>query len=259
MYSPSTLLDNRLNYKSSRLSNPIQQKDIISNFAKYLISQSGIEAREVYDSERFFEVKKIKNNDFYFSNHKERKEIGFIRQGGIKLYREYEGKQQVINLFKDCFWGSMKYYIPNKSTNIYKAVCVEDTIMVTISDIQLRRLFQKHPAFVNYFNELNEDIFLLLEKRLTSLQIQSAQERYEDLLNNDPELLIRFSLQDIANYLGMRQETLSRIRNIANGKRGSMEQKDNKNLKKYYFLSTHDINRNLIPHSRSPNSYIRTL
>jgi hypothetical protein len=43
--------------------------------------------------------------------------------------------------------------------------------------------------------------------------MMSAFERYDDLCKNYPEIINRFNLKDIANYLGMKSETLSRIRN----------------------------------------------
>ena len=52
----------------------------------------------------------------------------------------------------------------------------------------------------------------LLEKRFDNLHFNSAKERYEILTSNHPQILQRVSLGIIASYLGITQETLSRIR-----------------------------------------------
>ena len=57
-----------------------------------------------------------------------------------------------------------------------------------------------------------EEYCKILEERSFSLQTQSAEQRYNDLLKNQPEVLQRVSLGHIASYLGISQETLSRIR-----------------------------------------------
>jgi CRP-like cAMP-binding protein len=51
-----------------------------------------------------------------------------------------------------------------------------------------------------------------LEERSFSLQTHSAEERYNDFLKREPEAILRISLGHIASYLGISQETLSRIR-----------------------------------------------
>jgi len=57
-----------------------------------------------------------------------------------------------------------------------------------------------------------EEYYARLEERLISIQFKSAKERYLTLLKNRPEIIQRAPLGRIASYLGMKQETLSRIR-----------------------------------------------
>jgi len=52
-----------------------------------------------------------------------------------------------------------------------------------------------------------------LQQRIVSYQFKSSQERYYGLLKKYPKIQQRASLGDIASYLGITQETLSRIRN----------------------------------------------
>ena len=57
-----------------------------------------------------------------------------------------------------------------------------------------------------------EEHALFLEYRLHQLLFMSSKERYENLLKAAPEVFQRISLTDIASYLGVSRETLSRIR-----------------------------------------------
>jgi hypothetical protein len=59
---------------------------------------------------------------------------------------------------------------------------------------------------------LTENYYVELMERTMSFQFQSATERYHDLQLRQPELLRKASLGHIASYLGISQETLSRIR-----------------------------------------------
>ena len=57
-----------------------------------------------------------------------------------------------------------------------------------------------------------EKYYIRLEERYVNAQFKTAMERYEQLLTNTPHILERVTLGHIASYLGISQETLSRIR-----------------------------------------------
>ena len=57
-----------------------------------------------------------------------------------------------------------------------------------------------------------EKYYIRLEERVMSLQFQTAQERYNQIIKTNPRLIQRATLGHIASYLGITQETLSRIR-----------------------------------------------
>ncbi len=89
---------------------------------------------------------------------------------------------------------------------------LENSVLHSITHDQLQQLYNKFPEFNLAGRLLTEKYYIELEERTFSFQIQSATERYQIILNHQPELLQRASLGHIASYLGISQETLSRIR-----------------------------------------------
>ena len=75
-----------------------------------------------------------------------------------------------------------------------------------------QKAFEKYPEFNLIGRLLTEKYYIELEERTISLQFQTATERYLKLLQQQPQLLQKASLGMIASYLGISQETLSRIR-----------------------------------------------
>jgi len=59
---------------------------------------------------------------------------------------------------------------------------------------------------------LTEQYYIQLEERTLSLQYLSANEKYKQFLEKEPELYQRISLGQLSSYLGISQETLSRVR-----------------------------------------------
>ncbi len=69
------------------------------------------------------------------------------------------------------------------------------------------------PAFNEMARVLDERHAISAQKRINAFISYSAEQRYVDFLNSNPEFLQRFPQHMIASYLGITKETLSRIRN----------------------------------------------
>lgn len=89
---------------------------------------------------------------------------------------------------------------------------LEDASVKGISYDHLQLLYQRFPEFNIVGRLLSEKYYIELETRTLSLQYHSARERYLKLLNEQPYILQKVALGQVASYLGMSQETLSRIR-----------------------------------------------
>ena len=89
---------------------------------------------------------------------------------------------------------------------------IENSILYVITYDDLNNLYHNHPEF-NYVGRLlTEKYYIDLMERTLCLQFQSAKESYDQLVKCQPYILQRASLGHIASYLGISQETLSRIR-----------------------------------------------
>lgn len=89
---------------------------------------------------------------------------------------------------------------------------LEDSIVYSISVNDFNKLYDLYPELNIIGRKIAEELCIILEERITSLHTESASERYQSLITKQPYLLQRVSLGHIASYLGITQETLSRIR-----------------------------------------------
>ncbi|MEO3403481.1 Crp/Fnr family transcriptional regulator [Mucilaginibacter sp. CAU 1740] len=106
---------------------------------------------------------------------------------------------------------SMKSYIVNEKG--YENIeLLEDCELYAIPTKKLKELYQVDIDLANWGRKVIEHEFLKTEQRLISMQFKTAQERYNELINTQPELFKRVQLGYIASYLGMSQVSLSRIR-----------------------------------------------
>ena len=84
--------------------------------------------------------------------------------------------------------------------------------MQAISYEKINTLYKLFPESERAGRLILEDYYSRLEERLISIQFKSAKERYDTLFEKRSEIIKRAPLGRIATYLGMKQETLSRIR-----------------------------------------------
>jgi CRP-like cAMP-binding protein len=89
---------------------------------------------------------------------------------------------------------------------------LEDSELIKLNIEKIKELAQTDLSISNLLNNLWEEHAIFLEERLYQLQFMNSHERYKVLIKNTPEILQRVSLTDIASFLGLSRETLSRIR-----------------------------------------------
>lgn len=89
---------------------------------------------------------------------------------------------------------------------------LEDATLYYIAANDLNALYSKHQQLNTVGRKMAEYYCKILEERIASLQVETAEERYISLLRDYPQALQRITLGHIASYLGISQETLSRIR-----------------------------------------------
>jgi len=104
----------------------------------------------------------------------------------------------------------ISYYTQKPGNEFIEAV--EDTVLVCVSHSDIQQLYIDFHEFNINGRRQVEYAFFLAEQRTQMLRKHTAEEKYKFFLDNHPGLLQRVPLKHIATYLGMSQETLSRVR-----------------------------------------------
>ena len=136
----------------------------------------------------------------------------YIYKGRAKAYHLKDGK-----LITDWFAFNNEFICA--ITGYFMRVPSEHSIELTENSIllefkrqNLSDLSKKHHDFERFTRITITKIMLQLQQRVMYLQFATAKERYDFLLKQYPQIELQISLGDIASYIGITQETLSRIR-----------------------------------------------
>ncbi|MBL0200760.1 MAG: Crp/Fnr family transcriptional regulator [Chitinophagaceae bacterium] len=91
-------------------------------------------------------------------------------------------------------------------------VTLEDTVVACLHYEDMQQLLKKHPTYNYIIRDITEKYLYFLEIKLYNMRKPLAEDRYNFFIKHFPHLLQRIALKDIASYLGMSVETLSRVR-----------------------------------------------
>jgi len=157
-------------------------------------------------------IKKQKKGDILISQDSVCNQLFFIRKGFLRGFNYHNGKEITSWFGFENDFATSIYSFVSRKPGYENIQVIENSILYAITYDDLNNIYHKHPEF-NYVGRLlTEKYYIDLMERTLCLQFQSAKENYEQLVVNQPYLLQRASLGHIASYLGISQETLSRIR-----------------------------------------------
>ncbi len=140
------------------------------------------------------------------------KDLFFIEKGLLRGYY-YEDGKEITNWFgQENEFGTCFYSFITQSPSFENIEALEDCILYKISFSDLQSLYANYPETERIGRIITETYYIKLEERILGLQFKTAKERYARIIETKPSLLQRTSLGQIASYLGITQETLSRIR-----------------------------------------------
>jgi len=191
------------------------EKEAYGSLFQFISSSSGISLSE-QDKEKIAELatyKRLSKRQFFLEQGEMCKYIGFIINGATRMFSINErGDQSVIVFSLKDSWIADHDSFKNHRYSSYHIEALEDTELLLLNSAQKDYLKLHIPAVAEMFSRYDQQQLVLTQKRINILLCMTAEERYADLQQNNPEYGQRFSQKAIAAYLGIKQQSLSRIR-----------------------------------------------
>ena len=138
--------------------------------------------------------------------------INFLSSGIVKGYQNIDGKLLIQYLVSENqFFTSLDSFM-HQTPSVDNFETITDCKLLKVSKPDFDVLRQSGDFWTNYVEIVtNEHLNRKLE-RAQDFQILSAKERYQKFINNSPHLALNVSVENIASFLGMEPQSLSRIR-----------------------------------------------
>ena len=183
-------------------------QDILFDFISKYVSLTE-EEKEVIVSLNIF--RSVKKGTVLLEEGQKSQASYFVLKGCIRKYYVLDGEEKTT-----AFYTEMDACTPNcvisKTPSEYYISCLEDTILtVTNSDMEVE-VNRKFPKFETMCRILSEQLLAKQQIDFDAFKTSSPEQRYLNLIQNRPDLLQRVPQHQLASYLGIKPQSLSRLR-----------------------------------------------
>lgn len=143
----------------------------------------------------------------------------FVLKGCLRTYYIIDGEEKTT-----AFYTELEGITPNcvlsKKPSEYYVACVEDCILTVANPDMEIEIFTKFPKFETMCRVLSEELILKQQIDFDSFKTSTPEQRYLKLIDQRPDLIQRVPQHQLASFLGITPQSLSRLRSRILNKKG---------------------------------------
>lgn len=183
-------------------------QNLLFDFISKYVSLTEEEKNAIISLDIFHSVKK---GTILLKEGQKTKESYFVLKGCIRTYYIMDGEEKTT-----AFYTEMEALTPpcvvSKTPSEYYISCTEDTIL-SVSNVDMEEeVNRKFPKFDIMCRVLSEELLAKQRIDFDEFKTSSPEQRYLNLLQNRPDLIQRVPQHQLASFLGMKPQSLSRLR-----------------------------------------------
>jgi CRP-like cAMP-binding protein len=180
---------------------------------QYIGSEFNFNSDEIETIKQYFEPVSYSKNTLLEEAGKIPQYLYYIVSGYLRLFYMDESGNEVTTHI-NCppgFFTSYTHFISQTHSEDY-VECITDCSLLRITKENLDRLVTKSQGMKDFSIAVFQQSIAYNENRSKELSVLNAEQRYLKLIENYPEIIQNVPIQYIASFLGMKPESLSRIR-----------------------------------------------
>jgi CRP-like cAMP-binding protein len=160
-----------------------------------------------------FKEKKIKKGAYFLKEGELNLHLGFIVQGLVRYtIKKNEEEETTIDFSKEGEFVAVYESFILKNNSMQSIQALEDTTILIITNEELQNFYENIPGGNKLGRVVIEKRFIELAKQLLSIYLHNSEQRYIHFVNKYPDLLQRIPQFYISSFVGVKPQSLSRIR-----------------------------------------------
>jgi CRP-like cAMP-binding protein len=183
-------------------------QDILFNFLSKYISLTEAEKNAIISLDIFHSFKK---GTVLLKEGQRSIESYFVLKGCIRTYYVIDGEEKTTAFYTE-MEGLTPPCVVNKTPSDYYVSCMEDNILIISNSDMEVEVNSKFPRFETVCKKLSEELLAKERIDFDAFKTSSPEQRYLNLIQNRPDLIQRVPQHQLASYLGIKPQSLSRLR-----------------------------------------------
>jgi len=187
-------------------------KTMDNKLIKYFLTFTTFTREEIDAITESMDIRKFAKGDLIAKEGYRNKDTFFILEGLVRRYKIIDGEDITTNFYKEEQWILSLTGLIVNSVSEDNLICMEDTTLVVGNEQKAQKLYEQFPRFKSLAHASMEAIVYEQQKRMDYYITDTPEKRYIRLLETHPDIFQRIPQYHIASYIGVKPESLSRIR-----------------------------------------------
>ena len=183
-------------------------QDILFDFISKYVSLTEDEKNALLSLDLFHSIKK---GAVLLKEGQKSKESYFVLKGCIRVFYIIDGEEKTTAFYTELD-ALTPHSVTNNSPSDYFISCIEDSIILISNTEMSEEVNRKFPKFDTMCRMLSEELLAKKQIDFDEFKTSSPEERYLNLIQKRPDLIQRVPQHQLASYLGIKPQSLSRLR-----------------------------------------------
>jgi CRP-like cAMP-binding protein len=189
----------------------------MTNTSKLLLQNIAKHIHLTNEEEKQFltllQLKKLKKKQFLLKEGEVCKASAFITTGCLRAYNtDKNGFEHILQFAPADWWIADMYSLITQKSSTLNIDALEDTEVLLLSRTAQEQLFVDVPKFERFFRIITEKSLVASRQRILDSLALTAQQRYDNFCSHYPTLIHTLPQKQIAAYIGVTPEFLSKMR-----------------------------------------------
>jgi CRP/FNR family transcriptional regulator, anaerobic regulatory protein len=184
----------------------------MADFVQYCNQFSPLDPEAADELFKNVRTRIFRKGDYLLKSGKVCRHLFFINEGLAKICFNKNDKEFIMRFFSEnLLFTVFDSYLTQTPSN-FMIVALEPTTVTMIDHREMEKLCKKYHCMETFFRKLVSIVPVKMTRRISEMLEENATERYNEFVRQNKAIIQRINLGDLANYLGITQQSLSRIR-----------------------------------------------